>query len=138
MKRLLQFALLLVIIPAAAHILSGKQQVQGRRYPLGSRTWNNLGTEVCPFVYKATDLRSCGHDWKPSIHMPKEACRIFLRINCIRVERLQDISESDAIKEGVRMRISAVPPYEERYQIPEWPNLFHSAIKAFKSLWLVN
>ncbi len=39
--------------------------------------------------------------WKPSIHMPKEACRIFLRITNIRVERVQDITEEDAIKEGV-------------------------------------
>ena len=38
--------------------------------------------------------------WKPSIHMPKEAARIFLKVTDIRVERLQDITEEQAIKEG--------------------------------------
>jgi hypothetical protein len=55
-------------------------------------------------IYKAdieTDLQPI-HDWKPSIHMPRKAARLFLTVKNIMVERLHDISEEDALKEGVR------------------------------------
>ena len=39
--------------------------------------------------------------WRPSIHMPKEAARIFLRVKDVRVERLKAMSASDAMDEGV-------------------------------------
>lgn len=40
--------------------------------------------------------------WKPSIHMPKEAARIWLKVTDVRVERLQDITPQGAWKEGAR------------------------------------
>lgn len=39
--------------------------------------------------------------WHPSIHMPKEAARIFLRVTHVWIERLQAITDEEAIKEGV-------------------------------------
>lgn len=56
-------------------------------------------------VYKATDGEKDGVGRKfifsPSIHMPRAACRLLLEITDIRVERLQGITETDAVAEGV-------------------------------------
>lgn len=51
------------------------------------------------YFYKASE--SNNFKWRPSIHMPKEAARIFLRVKDVRVERLQDITSVGAWKEGV-------------------------------------
>ena len=44
---------------------------------------------------------SADDKWRPSIHMPREAARIFLRVTDVRVERLQDITYEDCLREGI-------------------------------------
>lgn len=56
------------------------------------------------YVFKAEPTSEYPHSfvdrWRPSIHMPKEAARIFLRVTDVRVERLQEITAADCEKEG--------------------------------------
>ena len=59
-------------------------------------------TDTIPFdTY--VDENGVNHDhapWRPSIHMPKEAARIWLKVTDVRVERLQDMTDDDAEAEG--------------------------------------
>lgn len=52
------------------------------------------------YMYRATDEINGDAKWHPSIHMPKEAARIWLKVTNVRVERLQDITEDGAEAEG--------------------------------------
>jgi hypothetical protein len=67
-------------------------------------TWAPLGDyPKCnySFMYKA-DTELSYSKWKLSIHMPKDAARIWLQVEDVRVERLHDITKDDAIAEGIR------------------------------------
>ena len=87
------------------------------------------------FEYYADGLHEKDH-WKdkhertwmhrrPSIHMPKEAARIWLKVKDVRVERLQEISGGDLIKEGIDLFQSNYV----RVAFDKFKNLWNSTIK---------
>lgn len=84
-------------------------------------------------IYKFTDKK---HPFYPSIHMPKEVCRLFLKVKNIRVERLHYITEEDAIAEGVEIleRHKEFTLYKA-YSGPAINGGFTQAKIAFENLW---
>lgn len=80
-------------------------------------------------------LKESGYKWKPSIFMPKPACRIFLKIKNIRVERLQEISEKDAIAEGLEILYSGSL---NEYRIYGKKSIYGKVnpVDSFESLWI--
>ena len=72
-------------------------------------TWGE-GYEEGTYIYKADDKlanlpafkESSKILYHPSIHMPKEAARIWLKVTDVRVERLQDITYNGALREGAQ------------------------------------
>lgn len=83
--------------------------------------------------------------WRSPVHMPRWASRITLEIESVRVERLQDISEADAIAEGVERIFPAGHPGDKgpnHYTVegPERVSLNQpTAVGAFRALWaLIN
>lgn len=88
-------------------------------------------------MYRAngeTDPYVIGGCWTPSIHMPRWASRILLETVSVRVERLNDCSEADALAEGVAIDRSGchfIDGANGRHVSP----VGASAVEAFASLW---
>lgn len=82
-------------------------------------------------------FREMGWKWRPSIHMPKEIAQLFLRVTNVQMERLQEITEEQAILEGIEKRavpvINASNVFE--YRIPGTHNVCISGRGAFSHLW---
>ena len=86
------------------------------------------------YVYKASDQYPFGEsryiikfNWKPSIHMPKKAARIWLKVTDVRVERLQDITEDVAKEER--------PNYKNGKNVGLEEKMRRTAIERFAEIW---
>lgn len=79
------------------------------------------------YFYKASE--SGNFKWKPSIHMPKEAARIWLCVTDVRVERLQEINGDDALTEGADKYIHANGTLNEDQTITSFIGIWNSTIK---------
>lgn len=99
-------------------------------------TWQNVpdcdgGYYIYGADYNAEDFQKV--KWKPSIHMPKKVCRLWLEITNVRVERLQDISEKDAIAEGIELKKQNNSTFYKVYDKGDmWQD---DPIWSFRSLW---
>lgn len=85
------------------------------------------------YVYKA-DGENIDHlgnviKWHPSIHMPKEAARIWLKVTDVRVERLQEISAESALAEGADKYIHTNGGLDENMTITSFIGIWNSTIK---------
>jgi hypothetical protein len=92
-----------------------------------------------PIWYWADENPDYG-DWtkpKPGIHMPRWASRITLIVESVKVERLQDISEEDAIAEGIEPFTDFMPygHHWKRYRDGGWNSYVDNPIGSYASLW---
>ena len=92
------------------------------------------------YVFRADEVaessfKNDSHIWHPSIHMPKEAARIWLKIMNVRVERLQDITPKGAENEGVGNLFYEDIGYSEKNYGTEVDPEYGIAKEQFAWLW---
>lgn len=83
------------------------------------------------YLYRATDTPLILDGWCPSIHMPREAARIFLRVTDIRVERLQDIDNAGALAEGFDGRCEG----PQDGALSDCQKVYDFSIERFSTVW---
>ena len=67
-------------------------------------TWSPVFVVPRRYLYKVgcKEAENLPIKWHPSIHMPKEAARIWLKVKDVRVERIKDMTDKDALNEGAQ------------------------------------
>ena len=103
-------------------------------------TWGE-GYAEGTYIYKADDKLAELPTFKktskilyhPSIHMPKEAARIWLKVTDVRVERLQDITDDEAKREGIQY--DECPTGFTWKQETDMHNCYTTPIGAMQALW---
>ena len=81
------------------------------------------------YMYRASDEIWGDAKWHPSIHMPKEAARIWLKVKNVRVERLQEITEKQAKEEVAIDNRGFIHSPDNEY------NSIHTAKEHFEQIW---
>ncbi len=90
---------------------------------------NVLNKSYGCYMYRATDEIYGDARWHPSIHMPKEAARIWLKVTDVRIERLQDVTEDGAKAEGAIDNRGFIHSPENEY------DRIHTAREHFIKIW---
>ncbi len=83
------------------------------------------------YCFKADNGNVLVERWRPSIHMPKEAARLFLRVTEVRVERLREIDNAGARAEGCDGR-SEEP---QDGGLSDWQKQYDFSVEKFQSVW---
>lgn len=119
-------------------ILSGKKTQTRRlmrsekaRYAQGDLLYvreNWAENEAGNVIYQADQNRPI--NWKPSIHMPKAYARIFLRVTGVRSEKLHDMSQEDALAEGLHSKEAYFDFWQEQHGL--------KALQENPSVWVID
>lgn len=102
-------------------------------FGMGGRYYYEADGDLRPGAWKT-------REWKPSIHMPPTAARIFLFVKDVRIERLNEISQGDAIKEGaLSSNLCETSAYKEALERSKKegtkPPLGYSPKERFAAVW---